>query len=290
MCQIPHLDLQKITNDLRLFLREKSEAEMPPEIAFSLKKKSSSCQILSFKMTSKSSPKLDLYTLENDNNNFYFIIFILMNTTNLPSTHVDTHTISLLPLQRGDLKELAQQVAHWQKNPLFMRFLKEQPMTAQQNLDIFYKDFDTEHCTFSGIQLHTAQDLVGFLLFHNFDERDRSLELWFRVDPENQARGVCTQAVKLYIPEILQNSAITDIVWWHSALNQWSFKVFQRSWFQLEQFVPRQTFLPNIKHLTDDFKWKINQTLLAHPSAVTPDAIERDKIFSGVMQHILSFI
>ena len=83
-----------------------------------------------------------------------------MNTVLLPSTHVDEHTINLLPLHREDLKELAQQVAHWQKNPLFMRFLKERPMTAQQNLEVFLKDFDTVHCTFRGIQLHTAHDLV----------------------------------------------------------------------------------------------------------------------------------
>ena len=160
MCQIPRLDLLKHTNDLRLFILEKYEVVIVQEITFLRQKKSSSCQILSFKTTSKSSPKLDLYTLENYNNNFYFIIFILMNTVLLPSTHVDEHTINLLPLHREDLKELAQQVAHWQKNPLFMRFLKERPMTAQQNLEVFLKDFDTVHCTFRGIQLHTAHDLV----------------------------------------------------------------------------------------------------------------------------------
>lgn len=188
--------------------------------------------------------------------------------------------VSLVELKtRDDLKHLADLVAQWQQNPKFMRFLKETPMTRQENWRIFLREINTEKTKFFGIHLDWVADLVWFLLFHNFDKEKWTLELGFRVDPQNQSKWVCTQAVKQSLHDVLQMQWVQEIVWWHSAWNKWSFNVFKNSGFQLEKFVENQTFLPNMSNIetfmpeilvfTDDFKWRINQVLLKTPEPIS---------------------
>lgn len=193
--------------------------------------------------------------------------------------------IGLVEIKRDDLKNLAELVTQRQQNPKFMRFLKEAPMTRQENWRIFLREIDTEKTKFLGIKLDWITDLVWFLLFHNFKEKEWTLELGFRIDPQNQSRWVCTQAVKQSLNKILNIEAIEEIVWWHSAWNKWSFNVFKNSWFQLEKFVANQTFLPNIWEITDDFKRRINQILLESPKALKLE--NKESIIKWLEKHNL---
>jgi RimJ/RimL family protein N-acetyltransferase len=211
-----------------------------------------------------------------------------MNTLLLEKPRVDQRLITLTDLRREDLGMLAQKVSSWQQDPKFMRFLKEKPMSIQQNWTLFQKEMDTPHCVFIWIHLEWVADLVWFLLFHNFDSRDNSLELGFRIDPDDQSRGVCTQAVKKSLKDILSHDGVDRIVWWHSAFNAGSFAVFKKSGFQLEKFVPQQTFLPNLAKITDDFKWMITQSLLDSPNSLLLCPKEQQEILAWLAAHHLS--
>lgn len=182
---------------------------------------------------------------------------------------------------------VAKHVTLWQKNPKFMRFLKEKPMSIQENWRILEKEMETENCILQGIQLEGIPDLIGFLLFHNFDKKDNCLEVWFRIDPEDQSKGICTQAVKMALHDILDRKDIETIIGWHSARNTGSFNVFKKSWFQIENFVPKQTFLPNINKVTDDFKRRINKTLAEMTDIINTNPIQAEIIRDGIKKHHL---
>ena len=143
-----------------------------------------------------------------------------MNTLSQQVPHKIETKIQLTDISREELKDLAEKVTQWQQHAKFMHFLKEKPMNIQQNREIFQKEIDTQHCIFQGIQLEGVSDLVGFLLFHNFDPKDNSVELGFRVDPNNQSKGVCTHAVQASLHKILERKEIDQIVGWHSAFNK----------------------------------------------------------------------
>jgi hypothetical protein len=119
-------------------------------------------------------------------------------------------------------------------------------------------------------------------LFHCFDLPKREIELWFRIDPSLQHRGICSQAVKQSIAEVLSQDDIDHIVWWHSAWNTWSFGVFRKSWFKIVDFVPDQTFLPNIGKITDDFKRQISK------KAIQTHIDNEDRIQAWLQQHDLN--
>jgi hypothetical protein len=89
-----------------------------------------------------------------------------------------------------------------------------------------------------------------------FNQESGESEIWFRVNPEQQLHGVCSQAVSLAIKNIFQDNDIKYITGRHSCLNKGSFHVFRKNEFSLERFIPQQTFLPNSKIQTDDFKRK----------------------------------
>lgn len=169
-----------------------------------------------------------------------------------------TTDIHIFDITKEDLNDLSTIVSQWQKTQWFMRFLKESPMTPKQNLEIFKKEFDTPNCRFKSIKIDWVKDQVWFLLFHCFNASKNEIELGFRIDPWLQHKWICTQAVRQSIWEILSTPDISNIVWWHSAWNRGSFWVFKKSWFQIIDFIPDQTFLPNIWKTTDDFQWQIS--------------------------------
>jgi RimJ/RimL family protein N-acetyltransferase len=185
-------------------------------------------------------------------------------------------------MAREELDGLSVLVSNWQQNNGFMRFLKETPMTPTQNLAILQKEFDIPQSVFKSIKIEGIQDIVWFLLFHCFDAPKKEIELWFRIDPSLQQRGICTQAVKQSIAEVLSQDDIDHVVWWHSAWNRWSFWVFRKSGFQIVDFIPDQTFLPNIGKITDDFKRQISKgELQIHPD-------KKDRIQAWLEQHDLN--
>ena len=192
-----------------------------------------------------------------------------------------THTtdINIVDLRQEDLHDVASLVAKRQKTPDFMRFLKEQPMTAQQNLEIFKNEYDSPHTMFKGIHVEWIQDMVWFLLFHCFNASRNELELGFRIDPLLQKKWICTQAVKISIQEVFSQGFVDGIIGRHSAWNKGSFGVFRKSWFRIADFVPEQTFLPNIGKVTDDFKRHIPRGFLNNNEADdTNIPIHKDKI------------
>jgi len=190
-----------------------------------------------------------------------------------------TTDINIVDLRQEDLGDVASLVAKRQKNPDFMRFLKEQPMTAQQNLELFKKECDSPHTMFKWIHVEWIQDMVGFLLFHCFNPAKNELELGFRIDPLVQKKWICTQAVKASIQEVFSQGFIDGIVGRHSARNKGSFWVFRKSWFQIAEFVPNQTFLPNMGKVTDDFKrHRTRGCLKNNDTDTTSIHIHKDKI------------
>lgn len=185
-------------------------------------------------------------------------------------------------MAREDLDGLSVLVSNWQQNNGFMRFLKETPMAPTQNLSILQKEFDTPQSIFKSIKIDGIQDVVWFLLFHCFDATNNEIELWFRIDPLLQHKGICTQAVKESIAEVLSQNDIEHIVWWHSAWNRGSFGVFRKSGFQIVDFVTDQTFLPNIEKTTDDFKWQISKG----DTQIHPD--KKNRIQAWLKKHDLN--
>lgn len=196
-----------------------------------------------------------------------------------------TTDIQIVDIAKEDLKNLATLVAQRQKTPDFMRFLKEMPMTPKQNLKIFQKESDSPHCMFKWIQIEGITNAVWFLLFHCFNDTTKEIELGFRVDPLLQKKWICTQAVRESIEEILSQTDIESIVWRHSARNTWSFGVFKKSWFQIADFVPQQTFLPNIWATTDDFKRRISRESLLSPNLPQINQEKLPEIQTWLSQH-----
>ncbi len=143
-----------------------------------------------------------------------------------------------------------------------MQFIKEKPMNTKKNLHHLKQELDTEHALIRTIHTTDIQEAIGFLLLHCFDKEDKSLELGFRINPDLQRKWACSQAVKQAIHETREQGAeIQKIIGRHSAWNKWSFWVFKKNGFSLEDFVPSQTHLPNIGKTTDDFKRAINKNL-----------------------------
>lgn len=189
--------------------------------------------------------------------------------------------IHIFDITKEDLNDLSTIVSQWQKNQWFMRFLKESPMTPKQNLEIFKKEFDTPHCMIKWIKLDWIKEVVWFLLFHCFNASKNELELGFRIDPLLQQKWICTQTTKDSIVEVLSQDIVSSIVWRHSAFNKWSFGVFRKSWFQIADFIPDQTFLPNLWKITDDFKWQISN------KDTSIDLNKEEKIKSWLKKHNL---
>ena len=181
--------------------------------------------------------------------------------TNTSTIQVTKTIINLSEVAKEELLELAEEVSERQKHPKFMRFLKERPMSIKENWQLFLKEKEAKKTFLLKINIDGIKETVGFLLFHNFNPENGSIELGFRVDPKNQSKWICTQAVKQALTHILQKEDINEVVGWHSAFNMGSFNVFKHAGFEIEDFVKKQTFLQNINKITDDFKRKTNKDI-----------------------------
>ena len=197
--------------------------------------------------------------------------------------HTVDSDITTSDITSSDLLDLSKILSHRQSNPQFMKFLKEQPMTVEQNRLVLQRELESPHCLCKGIHLQGVQDIVWFLLFHCFNPVSKELELGFRVDPLLQKKWICTQAVRQNIVHALAPQEVGHIVGRHSAWNKGSFGVFRKSGFQIVDFVPQQTFLPNLGKTTDDFKRQISKT--GHKEVYTEKVqqiqkgLEKHKIF-----------
>jgi RimJ/RimL family protein N-acetyltransferase len=104
-----------------------------------------------------------------------------------------------------------------------MRFLKEAPLSKQENIDVLEKELETSHAQLFSIQKHSNNEILGILLFHNFNPQENSLELGFRVNPENQQKGICSSAVEKAIQELFTQGNIDKVEGRHSSFNKGSF-------------------------------------------------------------------
>lgn len=191
------------------------------------------------------------------------------------------HTIKIKDISLDDMLDLSSALSEWQKNNLFMRFLKELPKTQSDNLEILLDKFKEKNSVIKlikresqvlvdGVESENIEfmlwneldTIIWALIFHSFEESDGSLEVSLRINPKFSGMWLCTKAISSSIQQVLSNSSVKKIVWRHSAMNKWSFWVFRKSWFKLSNFVENWTFLPNISSLTDDFKWELSNTLL----------------------------
>ena len=192
-------------------------------------------------------------------------------------------------LTQDTIADMSVKLSDWQKNPQFMRFLKDTPMSPQENIQDLQNKITEEHSVFKLIIEHTKQEIVWFVLFDHFNRDDMSLESYTRVDPNWNNLWIGTQCRKKMIHELLSWTDIQKIVSWHSAWNQWSFIINKRAWFRLVDFVPNNTVLPNIGKITDDFKWEITSQQLHTVSQNILDIEQknRDIIMQWIHKHNL---
>jgi len=80
---------------------------------------------------------------------------------------------------------------------------------------------------------------------------------------------------------LLSKDVIKKIVSFHSAWNKASFIINKRSGFKLVDFLPKQTFLPNIGEKTDDFSRELTKEQTFKPKGELVNICEdnKEKIF-----------
>jgi len=61
--------------------------------------------------------------------------------------------------------------------------------------------------------------MIGMILFHGFDEKEKSLEISTRIDPEKQLKGIATFSKREALFDVFQNLNIEKVVSRHSAFN-----------------------------------------------------------------------
>jgi len=172
--------------------------------------------------------------------------------------------IKWIPLNIQDLtqdkaEELSIRLSNRQKDKQFMKFLKDTPMSPTENQKVIETTLNNKNNIQKVIIEQAKQEIIGFILFDQFNDEEQSLESYTRVDPSCKGCGIGSQCRKKIIAEVLSTTAIQKIVSRHSAWNQASFIINKRAWFRLVDFIPNKTYLPNIGKTTDDFKREIHQ-------------------------------
>ena len=202
---------------------------------------------------------------------------------------IQWRNFTMRDLTQDTIADMSAKLSDWQKNPQFMRFLKDTPMSLQENIKILNAKLSEKYSVFKLIIEQTKQEIVWFVLFDHFNRDDRSLESYTRVDPNRNNLWIGTQCRKKMIHELLSWRDIQKIVSWHSAWNQWSFVINKRAWFRLVDFVPNNTVLPNIGKITDDFKWEIDSQQIHTMSRdiLDIDQKNRDIIMQWIHKHNL---
>lgn len=203
-------------------------------------------------------------------------------------------TITWRPLDIQDLtqdkvEELSIRLSNRQKDEQFMRFLKDVPMSPRQNKTIIEATLAEEQSIYKVIIDQARQKIIGSVLFDQFNNEDRSLESYTRVDPACKGWWIGSQCRKAIIAELLSSTDIQKIISRHSARNQWSFIINKRAWFRLINFVPNKTYLPNIGKTTDDFKREISKGQKIQSPGEMIDREEKNiqRIMQGIQKHEL---
>lgn len=200
--------------------------------------------------------------------------------------------LTIKDLTNHEIKELSSKLSRWQKNQQFMNFLKDVPMSPRENQNILETKLAEEHNIHKVIIDKTRQEIIGSVLFDQFDNEDMSLESYTRVDPECKGWWIGSQCRKAIIAEILSSTDIQKIISRHSARNRWSFIINKRAWFRLVDFAPHQTYLPNIGKITDDFKREIHKGQKIQSPGEIVDLEQKNikRIMEGIQKYDLSHL
>lgn len=92
----------------------------------------------------------------------------------------------IIDLTEHTMSDLADKLSDWQKNAQFMRFLKDIPMSPKENLQVIQDKLTETGSIHKLIIQHTKQEIIGSVLFDQFNNEDMSLESYTRVDPSFQ--------------------------------------------------------------------------------------------------------
>lgn len=206
--------------------------------------------------------------------------------------HIQWIDLEILDLKEDNIAHLSTELSDRQRDSQFMKFLKDTPATPEENFLHIQNKLQEERSIYKIIVEQTKKDIVGFILFDNFTKEDESLESYTRVNPRFNGLWIGSQCRRAIIKDLLSAGDIKKIISWHSAWNTWSFIINKRAWFKLVDFVPLNTYLPNIGKTTDDFKRDIQRDDVINPSR---EVIRRDGessriIMQGIEQHNLSHL
>lgn len=107
--------------------------------------------------------------------------------------------------------EVAEHVTQRQINKNFMRYLKETPKNLYNNLEYLKKSLDHNKAALFRI-LDENDTVCGIVQTNAFDENTHELEIGFRVDPNNQLRGMCSYAVAQVVNKLFQDKEVKHII------------------------------------------------------------------------------
>lgn len=190
-------------------------------------------------------------------------------------------------LDKNNLDNLSKKLSEWQTNENFMRFLKDTPMSPKENFDILESKISDNKNISKLIIQESPKEIVGFVLFDEFDSFQNSLESYTRIDPNLAKMWLWSKFRKMIIDNLLLSDSISKIISWHSARNKASLCINRNAWFKLIDFVEEKTFLPNINKITDDFKWEIEKEDILDPHKNNIIKTNHDKIIQWLIQHEL---
>ncbi len=190
-------------------------------------------------------------------------------------------------LDNDNIDKLSKKLSEWQTNESFMRFLKDTPMSPRENFDILKNKLSDSRNVNKLILQKSPKEIMGFILFDEFDSSQNSLESYTRIDPNMTKIWLGSQCRKMIIDTLLLSDSISKIISWHSARNKWSLCINRNAWFKLVDFVKEKTFLPNIHKFTDDFKWEIEKEDILNPHKHGKIKSNHDKVIQWLIQYEL---
>ena len=92
-------------------------------------------------------------------------------------------SLDIQDLSQDKVGELSSKLSNRQKDIQFMKFLKDTPMSPQENQHIIESKLAEEQTVHKIIMDQANQEIIGSVLFDQFNAEELSLESYTRVDP-----------------------------------------------------------------------------------------------------------
>lgn len=158
-------------------------------------------------------------------------------------------------VSKSDIDTLAHSLTKWHKTPWFMDFLKEAPMSFEENKKMLESKLNWQEAHARIILFKNR--VAGIIILHSLDEKKWVMEESIRICPEHRGKWLGTELKKEAVKKALEIPWLNWIESWHSAWNKWTFWN-NKHLGKIVDFVPDQTWLQNISKQTDDFKWLLD--------------------------------